>query len=236
MSLICKIGFHAWEGCKCSNCGKIRDEHHSWSKSQCSLCGRKILFRDNFGTFLNSFDKSFASWQPYQFNNYTGSLIFKFNTLKEAKNALSLLSYIHVASDNGELVSTKIIEYGYFKNESKSDVVIWGPSLTMEMWEEAKEKLSNAGGILFSSQKPKEGNSAIIKEGNVKPKIEKVKFVRDEQRGKSQYKIYSGQSKESAMEFLQKNPVTESFYYIIIETPEGNYARDIMGIYREDQN
>ena len=235
MSFKCKIGFHSWEGCKCSKCGKVRDEQHSWSKSQCSLCGRKILFRDNIGTLLKSADQAFASWQPYQFNNYTGSLVFKFNRIKEAKNALSQLSFIHIASDNNELISSEVIEYGYFENSGKSDVVIWGGSFTVERWEEAKEKLSNAGGIVFSSQRPKEGNS-IIKESNVKIKIEKVKFVRDEQRGKNKYKIYSGQSKKSAMEFLQKNPVTESFYYIIIETPEGNYARDIMGIYREDQN
>jgi hypothetical protein len=46
MSLKCKIGFHSWKGCKCTDCGKIRDENHNWSKDceQCSKCGKT---RDN---------------------------------------------------------------------------------------------------------------------------------------------------------------------------------------------
>jgi hypothetical protein len=42
MSLKCKIGLHIWTGCKCSGCGKIRDEQHDWSKDceECSKCGK----------------------------------------------------------------------------------------------------------------------------------------------------------------------------------------------------
>lgn len=31
--------FHKWDGCKCSNCGKIRDKHHKWENSKCIICG-----------------------------------------------------------------------------------------------------------------------------------------------------------------------------------------------------
>jgi len=176
-----------------------------------------------------------GSWQPYLFNNYTGSVIYKFNNISEAKQALAQLSFIHAASDTGELITTEVIEYGYFENDDKSDVVIWGPSFTVEMWDEANEKLSNAGGKHFSSQKPK--NTEQDKKTNKGDKnTGDVKFIKNENREKNTYKIYSGTSKSVAMDFLKKNPVSESFYYIIVETPEGNYARDIMGIYREDQN
>jgi uncharacterized protein (TIGR02145 family) len=42
MSLKCKIGFHTWKGCKCNDCGKIRDVQHDWSKDceKCSKCGK----------------------------------------------------------------------------------------------------------------------------------------------------------------------------------------------------
>jgi len=42
MSFKCKIGLHSWAGCKCSECGKIRDEHHEWSNDceKCSKCGK----------------------------------------------------------------------------------------------------------------------------------------------------------------------------------------------------
>jgi len=41
MSLICKTGFHKWDGCFCSNCGKTRDEHHTYTDDcgTCSKCG-----------------------------------------------------------------------------------------------------------------------------------------------------------------------------------------------------
>jgi len=42
MAFKCKIGLHSWNGCKCSECGKIRDEQHDWSKDceKCSKCGK----------------------------------------------------------------------------------------------------------------------------------------------------------------------------------------------------
>jgi uncharacterized protein (TIGR02145 family) len=39
MSFKCKIGFHSWDGCKCSSCGKLRNELHDLSKD-CGLCAR----------------------------------------------------------------------------------------------------------------------------------------------------------------------------------------------------
>ena len=42
MAFKCKIGLHTWDGCKCSKCGKTRDEQHDWSKDceKCSKCGK----------------------------------------------------------------------------------------------------------------------------------------------------------------------------------------------------
>lgn len=42
MSFKCKIGLHSWDGCKCSECGKIRDSEHDVSADcgKCSRCGK----------------------------------------------------------------------------------------------------------------------------------------------------------------------------------------------------
>jgi bilin biosynthesis protein len=42
MSLKCNIGIHTWNGCKCNDCGKTRDDQHDWSKNceKCSICGK----------------------------------------------------------------------------------------------------------------------------------------------------------------------------------------------------
>jgi len=39
MSFKCKVGFHTWDGCKCSICGKIRETDHDVS-ADCNLCSR----------------------------------------------------------------------------------------------------------------------------------------------------------------------------------------------------
>lgn len=50
MAFKCKIGFHSWDGCKCSQCEKTRDEQHDWSKDceQCSKCGKTRKY-ENIG-------------------------------------------------------------------------------------------------------------------------------------------------------------------------------------------
>ncbi len=64
-----------------------------------------------------------------------------------------------------------------------------------------------------------------------------VVFVREEHQSKMgsilTYQIYQGPDAAAAQTFLEQNPVTKSFYYIIVETPEGTYGRDIQGIYKE---
>jgi len=40
MSFKCKIGIHSWNGCTCTECGKIRDEQHDWKGCECSKCGK----------------------------------------------------------------------------------------------------------------------------------------------------------------------------------------------------
>ena len=47
------------------------------------------------------------------------------------------------------------------------------------------------------------------------------------------YRIYKGPNAESAKAFLQKNPVDRKYYFLVIETPEGNYCRDVQGRYKE---
>lgn len=41
MSIKCGLGLHRWVGCKCTACGKTRDEGHDWSRDceKCARCG-----------------------------------------------------------------------------------------------------------------------------------------------------------------------------------------------------
>ena len=42
MGISCSFGFHAWDGCKCSKCGKIREEEHAFRNGEliCAKCGK----------------------------------------------------------------------------------------------------------------------------------------------------------------------------------------------------
>ena len=40
MSWKCLFG-HKWEGCKCKQCGKTRDEQHDWEGCKCKRCSEK---------------------------------------------------------------------------------------------------------------------------------------------------------------------------------------------------
>ena len=37
--MACLFG-HKWNGCKCTRCGKIRDEGHAWNGCTCTICGK----------------------------------------------------------------------------------------------------------------------------------------------------------------------------------------------------
>jgi len=38
MQGLCFIRGHKWNGCKCTSCGKVRNQDHSWSSFDCSRC------------------------------------------------------------------------------------------------------------------------------------------------------------------------------------------------------
>jgi len=51
MALLCSIGFHSWDGCKCSTCGKTRDEGHDLSEDceTCAKCGKNSGGKHDWG-------------------------------------------------------------------------------------------------------------------------------------------------------------------------------------------
>lgn len=68
-----------------------------------------------------------------------------------------------------------------------------------------------------------------------------VKFVKRYSENRSlqtgmatfQYQIYKAKTAQQAREFLQSRTVSERNTYIVVETPEGNWGKDIGGMYKE---
>jgi DNA topoisomerase VI subunit B len=72
--------------------------------------------------------------------------------------------------------------------------------------------------------------------------IGKTEFVRKEEKDTSTnfgmvvrftYEVYRAPNAATAQDFLKRKAVTQPRYYIVVETPEGNYGRDTDGIYKE---
>ncbi len=59
------------------------------------------------------------------------------------------------------------------------------------------------------------------------------KFINKERNNGSTYEVYKGDDSESAKEFLMTKRVDEKQYYVLVETPEGNWGIDVKGLYLE---
>ena len=47
------------------------------------------------------------------------------------------------------------------------------------------------------------------------------------------YEVHTARSKAAALAFLEGKSVRENYYYVIVETPEGNWGKDKMGVFEE---
>lgn len=47
------------------------------------------------------------------------------------------------------------------------------------------------------------------------------------------YEVYKADSKTAALSFLEQKKVSQEYYYLIVETPEGNWGKDRMGMFEE---
>ena len=91
----------------------------------------------------------------------------------------------------------------------------WFRKRTVEMQEPVKpdaptqEKVTNAGSF------------------------KEVAFMREDRDTDNVWSIHQASCKADAMAFLSSHPVDRPHFYLIVETPEGNFGRDLHGIYQE---
>jgi len=63
--------------------------------------------------------------------------------------------------------------------------------------------------------------------------METPRFVENRQIQNRTYEVYQANSAESARSFLKSKQVNKKLYYIMVETPEGDWGVDIDGLYLE---
>ena len=175
-------------------------------------------------------------------------VLYTFDTEEAARAALLDVPCIHTVSRSHELICTRVLAFGYYPNDDgEYEAIVGGSYLTRKLWEKAKASFAAHGGRPKSELEPgatkappsaeKGETGGAAASGKAVGSDADVVFVREdrrEQTGRTMiYRVHRAPSAAVAKAFLQKNPVTRQFYYLVVETPEGNYFRHIQGMYKE---
>jgi hypothetical protein len=199
--------------------------------------GKAYSERDNLGTRHENFAEASTWWVVNLTKDKGGFAVYTFGKESDAREAMLELDYIHQARDSGKLISTEPIMFGVYRREDGVwETEIVGKPVTRTMWLAACAAFEKHGGKRKGvSDPPPEAparKTPAIDDGA------KVEYVREDRRqaptGQTMiYKVYKGPSASAAKAFLTKNPVSKPLLYLVVETPEGNFCRDIQGMYQE---
>ncbi|MBN2858382.1 MAG: hypothetical protein JXN63_08270 [Candidatus Delongbacteria bacterium] len=191
---------------------------------------------DNRGTYHNSAEIATAYWvQRNTKQKFEPYLLYKFKDETDAVKALLDSGCVKLAEDTQELICTEVLIYGYYPVENEEyEAILCGEEMSVGLFIKAKKSFLKNNGIKINEKEP-DGKEQLKKKKHGHPEL--VKFVKEQTRVKMGhtfiYRMHKGPDAASAVAFLEKNPVQENMLYIIVETPEGNYGRDIQGIYKE---
>ncbi len=217
---------------------RVRDSPVATETESGGVSTPSFTERDNLGTRHDSKGIALAYWMGERLNSVRKDpfIIFTFDTTEAARKALLELPCIHIAEDSQKLICTEPLIFGYYQIEDVFEAVLCGDDLTHELWEQANSSFCKHGGRRKSDQEPTKYAASVPPTSSTEP--DEVVFIREERKqgagGTAVYRVHRGPNKASAMAFLQQNPVTAQLVYIVVETPDGNYCRDNLGIYKED--
>ena len=189
---------------------------------------------DNMGTRHDTIEKANAYWlgERFQMEIKPPFTLYQFKSGNDAEKALLELPYIHKAKDTGNLICDYVYIFGCYKvSEGNYEAIICGKDLSYEDFIKAEESFNKHGGELKNNLEPEKTNKK-----EEKPKSDKkensVKFREKINQNQFTYECYDADTKEDALAFLKEKTVNQRLYYVCVYTPEGNYGRDIDGIYQ----
>ncbi|MFC1855479.1 hypothetical protein ACFL2A_02925 [Thermodesulfobacteriota bacterium] len=208
--------------------------------AHCAEPAGSCVAEDNSGFWIGEEADAKSYWAEREAaKNSEPFLLYEFNSGPSAAEALIALDFIHVASDNNDIICIEPLVYGYYPIDNHYEVILSGDELTHDDWYEAKEIFAKFGGTSKNEQAPAGMKQSAAKVSTPeKPPESKIVYVEEERKemlGQTMiYKVYKGPDAASAMEFLEANPVDAPNFHLVVETPEGDYCRDIKGIFKED--
>jgi len=193
--------------------------------------------KDNRGTRQETVSQATAYWLARNMQQkFDPFVLYTFADETSAREALLELECMRLAGDSGKIICTETLIFGYYRtDEGKYEAIVCGDDLSYDLWESARSSFARHGGVKRNEKEPAKEKKAPSsrQQGGAR----EVKFVREDRREQMGhtliYRIHNGPDAASAKAFLEENPVTRPLYYLVVETPEGNYCRDKDGMYKE---
>jgi hypothetical protein len=146
---------------------------------------------------------------------------------------MSLFTKLFGARPKGQSPNDSRAESHAIRAERSSRLC--GDDLTPDLWTCATDAFERRGGRRKTELQPQPRATTSVVSKASSP--ETVRFVREDRNQRlgiaSVYRVHEARDAATAKAFLQRTSVTRPNYYVVVETPDGNYCRDIQGIYRE---
>ncbi|MDR1381164.1 MAG: DUF805 domain-containing protein [Tannerella sp.] len=206
--------------------------------------GGKVYYeRDNRGMRVDTLSQSVIYWTVERVRSPRKDpfVYYVFKNEYDARAALLELPFIHTAADTGKLISDGLLRYGYFavtdngRFTGEYDAFVSGADFTHDLWRQTHIAFARHNGLKKNDMEPERDAAATARSqpvavaGNAK----NVTFVREDREANSVWAVYKGPSKADAMAFLSRQQIVRPLYYVVVETPEGNFGRDKDGFYQE---
>lgn len=194
--------------------------------------------RDNRGMRVETIAKSMAYWLGERLHSPKKDpfVYYTFQNEDDAKAAMYELPFLYQAADSGKLIAKEVLRYGYFavtengKLTGEFDAFIAGEDFTHQMWEQTHEIFAKHNGKKKNDLEPDKNKKVTSPTDG---KAQNVTFLRENRNQGSIWRVYKAQNKADALAFLSQQQITRALYYVVVETPEGNFGRDIDGFYKE---
>jgi uncharacterized membrane protein YhaH (DUF805 family) len=200
--------------------------------------GKEYCEADNRGMCIETFSQSQAYWLGERLNSPRKDpfVYYTFDGESDARSALLELPFIHLACDSGRMICDDVFRFGCFAISrdgvltGQYDAFVAGAGFDHRMWKLTHEVFSRHNGKFMNDLEPDRNSvSKPLHRGNPG----NARFDGKTSNQQNTWMVYRAPCKADALSFLSTQRVTEKLYYIIVETPEGNFGRDIEGFYQE---
>ena len=167
-----------------------------------------------------------AGWLPYliihsdsNVRNKATKLLWKCKNESTIKSVFGVFSGDYAGMDSG-----KSALQGRFKQSAELIVKNLREQCPSDRKEFFEEQVFEVFGPSFAKREGTKSSGEVkFKEREVKTKMGI----------KQTYDVHTANNKEDAMAFLEKTKVDIQHHYVIVETPEGNWGKDCMGVFKE---